>query len=557
MPMRLADRVRGRSDLLDLVFSESGEIGRELFIAAAASGLANAGILAIVNSAAQQASSETPGIRLLGLFVVAMAIYIHSLRFTFRRANEVFADVIHRVRVRLANKIRHSELVTLERIGIGPIYNVMSQQTHVITETAMLISGSLQASIMIVFASLYIIVLSVPAFLLTTVLLGVGVWMYRERQTEARTSIQQATQKDIEFFDTVTHALRGFKETKLNEPRARDLYTDLAEVSAQQRTLHAATTEIFTQNYIFSQSVFYVVIAAIVFLLPRLLPTYGENLSQITTAILFIVGPLSMVVSSVPQFANANLAAGQIRELERTLDELNQWGEEAPDAGLGAGKAGFERIELDEITFSYYAPAGETLFTVGPASLSLDAGEILFIIGGNGSGKTTLLNVLTYLYPPESGVIRCDGVEIDGENASEYRSLFAAIFADFHLFEKLYGLYDADPEGVEALLQQMQIADKTSFVDDRFTELDLSTGQKKRLALVITLLDDRPIFVFDELAADQDPAFRRFLYEELLPNLKRRGKTIVAVTHDDRYFGIADRVVKMEYGKFVPYTQPS
>ena len=269
--------------------------------------------------------------------------------------------------------------------------------------------------------------------------------------------------------------------------------------------------------------------------------------------LLFIVGPLSMVVSSVPQFASANLAAGQIRALEQTLDELNQWGQETPGASPAADRSGFERIELDEVTFSYVGPAGETLFTVGPTSLTIEAGEILFIIGGNGSGKTTFLNLLTYLYTPESGAVRCDGTPVTSDSAADYRSLFTAIFADFHLFEKLYGLYGIDPEKVNSLLQQMQLADKTGFVDDRFTDLDLSTGQRKRLALLVTLLDDRPIYIFDELAADQDPAFRRFLYEELLPELKQQGKTIVAVTHDDRYFHVADRIVKMEYGKLAPY----
>ena len=90
-----------------------------------------------------------------------------------------------------------------------------------------------------------------------------------------------------------------------------------------------------------------------------------------------------------------------------------------------------------------------------------------------------------------------------------------------------------------------------SYADGRFSTLDLSTGQRKRLAMVAALLDDKPIYIFDEWAADQDPGFRRYFYEGLLGELKARGKTVLAVTHDDRYFGVADRVVKRGEGGVV------
>jgi putative ATP-binding cassette transporter len=189
---------------------------------------------------------------------------------------------------------------------------------------------------------------------------------------------------------------------------------------------------------------------------------------------------------------------------------------------------------------------------VGPLDLEAHAGEILFIVGGNGSGKSTLLKTLTGLYHPHSGAITLDDTLIGQENATWYRSHFAAVFSEYHLFERLYGLYDMEPERVRELLVTMQISDKTSFEGARFTTLDLSQGQRKRLALLVAILENRPILVLDEWAADQDPSFRRYFYEELLPQLKREGRTVIAVTHDDKYFNVADRVVKMEYGEIVP-----
>jgi putative ATP-binding cassette transporter len=202
--------------------------------------------------------------------------------------------------------------------------------------------------------------------------------------------------------------------------------------------------------------------------------------------------------------------------------------------------------------FQYPDRGTGSVFRLGPVDLEARAGEILFIVGGNGSGKSTLLKALTGLYHPQSGSITLDDTLLAQDSAVWYRSHFAAVFSEYHLFERLYGLYDVAPERVRELLATMQISDKTAFENGRFTTLDLSHGQRKRLALLVAILEDRPILVLDEWAADQDPPFRRYFYEELLPSLKREGRTIIAVTHDDKYFGMADRVVKMEYGEFVP-----
>ena len=179
----------------------------------------------------------------------------------------------------------------------------------------------------------------------------------------------------------------------------------------------------------------------------------------------------------------------------------------------------------------------------------------VIIMGPSGSGKSTLLKVLAGLYPPDSGNLVVDGTPVARLDTQSYRELFAAIFADFHLFERLYGLLGTDEAVIGELLKDMQLSDKVRVVNDRWSTLELSTGQRKRLALVVSLLDQKPLLVFDELAADQDPEFRQFLYEELLPRLRSQGTTVIAATHDDRYFHVADKVIKMEYGK-ATYVRP-
>lgn len=173
-------------------------------------------------------------------------------------------------------------------------------------------------------------------------------------------------------------------------------------------------------------------------------------------------------------------------------------------------------------------------------------------MGGNGSGKSTLLKLLTGLYRPASGELRVNGQSLLPVQYHRYRNQFSIVFTDFHLFDRLYGLTRVNDESLAELLHDMELDLKTHYEEGRFSTLNLSTGQRKRLALIVALLDDKAILVFDEWAADQDPVFRKRFYEEILPDLKRRGKTVIAATHDDRYFSVADRVLKMECGRFVP-----
>ncbi|MBT7645856.1 MAG: ATP-binding cassette domain-containing protein, partial [Rhodospirillaceae bacterium] len=230
-------------------------------------------------------------------------------------------------------------------------------------------------------------------------------------------------------------------------------------------------------------------------------------------------------------------------ELEDGLEEL------AGDEPSGLTRAEFDEIRLENVTFDHVDASGQSSFRLGPIDLTLTKGETLFISGGNGSGKSTLLRILTALYAPTSGSLTLDGRAVVGGNTEAYQSLFSTVFADFHLFRRLYGLAAIDPERVDRMLVDVGLDQKVRFDDGSFDTLQLSTGQRKRLALVVAMLEDRPICVFDELAADQDPQFRRRFYEEFLPRLKAEGRTLVVVTHDDRYFGHGDRRAVMEEGR--------
>ena len=539
---------------LDLVKRESEGVRQKIIVTTAVSGFANAAILAIINQAAKTATEDTLNLRYLLMFIVAMALYIICLRFSSREMNKIMIGLVHRMRLRVTDKVQNSELSVLEAVGKGAILNAVSQEATIVADSGGVIIGALQATITVIFAAVYIAYLSLPAFVLTAICAAAGVALVLKNRAQSSRWIQSTKTKEIDLLTHVTHAIDGFKETKLNQRRREDLRRELHRTSADINDLRVRTEEVLSDDIILAQSAFYVLIAVVVFVLPRLIDTYTQVIIEITTAILFIIGPLRLMVGQVPYFSKCNEATAAILRLEEALDkghELARNGAERPSVVLPRA---FRTIALNDVRYAYRSDGNE-LFALGPVSFTINAGEIVFLIGGNGSGKSTLLKVIAGLYPPDAGSIEVDGVPVAATDLQSYRELFSAIFSDFHLFERVYGLLGTDEQAVSQLLQEMQLARKVRFVDDRFTTLDLSTGQRKRLALIVSILDHKPVFIFDELAADQDPDFRRFLYEALLPRLKADGSTVIAATHDDRYFHVADTIIKMEYGKAV-YVQP-
>ena len=265
---------------------------------------------------------------------------------------------------------------------------------------------------------------------------------------------------------------------------------------------------------------------------------------------MFIVGACFGLVQSIPILLNANAAADRIVQLENALRATVS---SAQLREIQIPKR-FDKIEMREIVFRYVDKFSETSFKIGPIDFSLRSGELVFITGGNGSGKSTFLRVLAGLYPPDSGEIILDGKHIDDSNRDEYRDLMSAIFFDYHLFRRLYGIPDPEPGEVDSPAQTVPAGRQDRTIDGEFRTLDLSGGQRRRLALIVSLLEKRPILLLDEWTAEQDPEFRRKFYDDLLPELMKAGATIVVITHDDRYLdelNLAARRIRMDEGRIV------
>jgi putative ATP-binding cassette transporter len=534
---------------IDLLLNETREVRTKLITYIVISGVSNAAILYIINGASATVVFEQINTKFMILFIIAISVYIISQQFIFKQASAVLDEIVHKIRMKLTDKIlNRAELLDLEAIGNSRVYNHMTQQTGEISNSANEITAAVQSTIMVVFAILYIGTLSFYAFIVTIAVISVGIIIYLGLENKIIPYINRYNESEISLFGVLSHLLDGFKELKLSHERSEDIGEHIKEISGEAKHNSVQTKIMYANAYIFAQSFFYVLVGIIVFILPRFFEMYTENVTQITAVILFIIGPLGSAVAGVPAYTRSNIAINNIMKLENELDNLKQ---EPPvfDQTVYKRFNEFSEIRLDGVSFSYYDYNKDKSFTVGPLDLSIHRGETLFVVGGNGSGKSTLLKLLTGLYKPEKGTITVDGREVKSKNMQEFRELYSAIFADFHLFDRLYGIRNWSDDQVFDMLKQMRLAEKTEFNDGVFSNINLSTGQRKRIAMIVALLENRPICVFDEWAADQDPQFRNYYYYELIPQLKKEGKTIIVVSHDDRFFSTADRVLMMEDGQ--------
>lgn len=533
--------------LLQLLRRGSKRFDAQLVAIVTLAGVSNALLLAIINGAAENVTNEEANVWFFALFVIVLALYVVSQRHILLTSTAEVEQILHGIRVDVSDEIRRSDLLALEHIGRSELYASVSRDTQTISQAASTLIVACQSLLLLCFSLIYLAWLSRMAFALTAVVTAIGLLMHFRRSAELNRLREQSVAKENQFFDALTHLLDGFKEVKMSDARSADLFARLRGISNDAAGLKIRTGIGFAEHFVFAQAAFYLLMAAIVFVLPRVSPVYSGMVLKATAAILFIIGPISGLVSSLPAFSNANVAALNIFRLEQALSRP---GQREPVASADTVPDAFETIECRDVLFEYADDRGLS-FSVGPVNLSLGRGHIVFIIGGNGSGKSTFLKLLAGLYRPQRGEIRLDQTVVTVQNVPWYRSHFSTIFSDYHLFDRLYGLTAVVPDRVNELLSLMKLEKKTEYVDGQFTNIELSSGQRKRLALVVTLLENRPILMFDEWAADQDPTFRQFFYEVILPDLKKQGKTIIAVTHDEKYFSVADRILKMDFGQFV------
>jgi putative pyoverdin transport system ATP-binding/permease protein len=456
-------------------------------------------------------------------------------------------NAVYRLRLRLSRGILSSPLRHLEEVGASRLLATLTDDIATLSNTIYAIPFICVDIAIIVGCLVYLFLLSGFIFTFTIGFMMVaigGIQLLINRAQYFLTSVRQEQDQLFQHFHTITD---GIKELKLNTSRRQDFLHDELQVSAARyRNQNSAALLTFSISTGLGNLLFFVLVGLLLIILPRVVDISPPVLSAYVLTLTYLLLPMQSILAKLQELVKGNVALQKIENMGLELAAKT----EANSVIIHPVSENWHQLELQQVTHSYQNEQGDKSFILGPIDLTFYPGEVVFIVGGNGSGKSSLAKIITGLYTPGSGTIKLNKKVVFDENREWYRQHFTAIFADFYLFEKLSGFDSSCMENqAQQYLKELKLADKVTITNNRLSTTSLSQGQRKRLALLTAYLENRPIYLFDEWASDQDPFFRELFYHEILKNLKQSGKTVIVISHDDRYFSVADRVIKLDYGK--------
>jgi putative ATP-binding cassette transporter len=516
------------------------------------SGACNGGLLVLFSAALQ--GGERHSRSALAWSFVALCLFLPLTRFVSevllaRLSQGVLVDL----RMHLSRQILSAPLRRIEEIGAARVMTTITDDIPRITSTLSIIPALCINVAIVVSGLVYLGWLSGVVLLTVLFFLVLGVAIYQLPVIWARRSFRAAREDSDALFGHFRNLTQGAKELKLHRQRRRAFLTEDLRTTAEsfrRHNIRGLTT--YTTAASLGQILVFVLVGTLLFGVPALVRLDALTLTACTVTLLYLMSPMQIIMNSLPGLGRAGVSLSKLEGLRRDLNvgELDGWPDVVPNNG-----ASCQSLMLEGVTHTYHEAGGDA-FTLGPLNMMLYPGELVFLAGGNGSGKTTLAKIITGLYTPEVGEVFLNGKLVTDDSRESYRQHFSAVFSDFHLFESLLGLESPRlDDHARATLARLRLSNEVQIKDGLLSTTKLSQGQRKRLALLTALLEDRSVYVFDEWAADQDPRFKEIFYHEFLPELKARGKVVLVISHDDRYYGVADRLIKLESGKIL-YDRP-
>jgi putative ATP-binding cassette transporter len=518
------------------------------------SGLMSAGVLALINYVVHHASDHSLLV-LLG-FVGLVAGKILSDLLSHVLLVRFSQDTILDLSLSLCAKILRAPLRRSEQRGAANILVTLTDDVSWVTWAIQCFPSFLMSGALVLGCGIFLAWLSWSVFLAVAVVAVVSIFVQQWLHTSTRRIIEASREARAELFQRFRSLTDGLKELLMHRARRQEFVEEEVRGAAElYRKTNLEATRIQSLLGAWNTVSLYSLVGFVIFLFPSYGLISSEALTGYIVAMIYMMGPISQIISIVPTLQRGQVALENIERLGISLDVDLQYVQtrevEGPEPGIPP------IVQWNNVEFSYGGGERvETPFTLGPISFELHPGELVFVIGGNGSGKSTLVKVLAGLYQPLRGDVKLGGTMVTDGNREWYREHFSIIFSDFHLFKKLLGQSNSHVERlVPHYLRLLHLDQKITVHDRTFSTLDLSQGQRKRLALVTAYLEDRSIYVFDEWAADQDPQYKEVFYKTLLPDLRARGKSVIVITHDDRYFHLGNQVIKLEDGKVVEHVR--
>lgn len=510
------------------------------------SGACSARLIALINNAANGGTQTTTSIlSFVGLAAVVLISGLVSQILLIRLSQGVIFDL----QIRLSRRILSTSLRHLEQLGAPRLLATLTEDVQALSSSVFVIPFLCIDIAIVIGCMIYLGWLSWQALLVMICFIIAAIVIIQfllKKATHFFTLAREEQDKLFKHFRAITE---GIKELKLHQQRREAfLSSELQPTAAAARDYKVVSLNIFSIASNGGQILFFFAVALLIFGLPKLANISTSVLSGYILTLTYLMMPVKNIMDMLPNLSRASVALRKIETLGLSLASESESNENAivqPNL-----KSDWQRLELMGVTHAYSGQNEKHNFILGPIDLVFQPGELVFLVGGNGSGKSTLAKLITGLYIPESGEIMVDGKLIDKESREWYRQQFAVVFSDFYLFESLLGLGNSNLETqTQDYLIKLELDHKVQVKDGVLSTTALSQGQRKRLGLLTAYLEDRPIYLFDEWASDQDPVFKEIFYTQLLPELKKRGKTVLVISHDDRYFHSCDRIVKLDYGK--------
>ncbi len=517
-----------------------------LLVTSAISGASVALILSVINAMIAGAVSAW-GVRTFAILcLLLLATRFTSWVLLFR----VCHDALVRFRLELSEEFLRAPLPISESVGSDKFLSAVTEDAAAVVGAVPGIPITLVNSALVLGCMAFLASLSLQLFFKVVTFLVLASVLYRliaQRGLNAFISAQRTYENLLRHFQALS---LGLKELKLSGAKRREFIRDTIYREATDFRGHSLRGVTF---YNVANVVGYAILLGAIGLVIAS-TAEGEVTKRVGTGfvlVLWFIGtPLEAILQWAPAFGRAKVSLERIGTLRGLFA-----GAECPGSkeyvGIGPSRPP-AAIELRGVSYRYPSDVQDEAFVLGPIDLTIEAGQVIILSGGNGSGKSTLAKLICGLYTPIAGEVLYGNQPITQLTQDAYREHFAAVFADFHLFEKLYGLdgKDVDIKAVQ-YLERLRLAKKVTISDGQLSTIKLSSGQRRRLALLTAQLEDRAIYLFDEWASDQDPSFKRMFYEEIVPDLKARGKTVMIVTHDERFFSVGDRVVALQDGRIL------
>lgn len=515
------------------------------------SGLSNAALIAFINTSLvgqMHMAHATWWFAGLAFTVLASRTISHYL------LNQFSTQLVRDLRLRISRLILNAPYPNLQKMGKSALLSYLTEDVSAIASASELFPVLCINFAILIGCMAYLSWLSWQLALILAGIILFGVTTFNFFKDIPIRSVRTARDEYDVLSRGFTALTEGVRELKLHRRRSEAFVSQSLSNSAEayrQHSFRATVAYLWLNQWV--QLLYYLTIGAILYAFPIWQTLTQEIISGYVLVFLFMMSPLTIVTNSLPAFSRAKVSLDRILQLDEKLAEQSL----AERLAKLAVQKSFTSLILAGVTHSFHREKENRNFTLGPIDLEFHPGELVFLVGGNGSGKTTLAMLLIGLYHPVCGMISWNGYPVDAGNRDAYMQNFSVIFSDFYLFDELYGVDAEQHQGaLDDYLQRLHLNHKVEIVNGQFSSVSLSQGQRKRLALLVAYLEDRPFYVFDEWAADQDPEFKHLFYTELLPALKAQGKTVLAITHDEKYFYLADRCIKLDEGSIAAIEYP-